>query len=106
MTRTALALTLLLAAPAAAQPVVVEHVVPRHDPRLDLARARLAAGPDGSVYLASPGQREGYVLRVSADGKHTSGGPVGYSTQAVAVGADGTVATAEGHFPHRVGFRA
>src|SRR5947209_4962770 len=76
MSRAASIVTLLLAAPVTAQPVAVEQVVSRHDPRLDVARARLAGGADG------------------------------YSTQAVAAGADGTVATAEGHFPHRVAFWA
>jgi outer membrane protein assembly factor BamB len=103
--RAALVITLLLAGPAAAQPVAAEQVVSRHDPRLDLARARLAVGPDGAVYLASGGRPDGYVLRVSADGTH-AGGPVGYATQAVAAAADGTIATAEGHFSHRVAFRA
>lgn len=88
----------------AADPVVLEQVVSRHDPHFDVARARLSVGQDGYIYLANSGGKGGYVLRVSPDGRERSGGVVGYSTQAVAASKDGTVATAEGHFAHRVAF--
>jgi outer membrane protein assembly factor BamB len=88
----------------AAEPVVLEQIVSRHDPHFEVARARLSVGQDGNVYLANGGPKGGYVLRVSPDGRERSGGVVGYSTQAVAASKDGTVATAEGHFAHRVAF--
>ena len=88
----------------AADPVVLEQVVSRHDPHFDVAHARLSVGRDGNIYLANPGQRSGYVLRVSPDGRDHSGGVVGYSTNAVAVNQAGVIATAEAHFAHRVAF--
>jgi hypothetical protein len=88
----------------AAEPVVLEQVISRQDPHFDVARARLSVGRDGYIYLANGGGKGGYVLRVSPDGRERSGGVVGYSTQAVAVSKDGTIATAEGHFAHRVAF--
>ena len=83
---------------------MLEQVVSRHDPHFDVARARLAVGRDGFIYLANGGPKGGYVLRVSPDGKERAGGVVGYSAQAVAANKDGVVATAEGHFAHRVAF--
>jgi WD40 repeat protein len=88
----------------AAEPVVLEQVISRHDPHFDVARARLSVGRDGNIYLANGGSNGGYVLRVSPDGRERSGGVVGYSTQAVAANKEGTIATAEGHFAHRVAF--
>jgi outer membrane protein assembly factor BamB len=84
--------------------VVLEQVVSRHDPHFDVARARLAVGRDGNVYLANGHGNGGRVLRVTPDGKRRSDGAVGYSTMAVAARKDGTVATAEAHFPHRTAF--
>lgn len=95
-------LALLLPAPVLADPVVLEQVVSRHDPHFDVARSRLAVGRDGNVYLGNGHGHGGYVLRVSPDGTETRGGPVGHSFTAVAVGKDGTIATAEAHFAHRV----
>ncbi|HEV3386729.1 MAG TPA: hypothetical protein VG097_18075, partial [Gemmata sp.] len=88
----------------AVEPVVLEQVISRHDPHFDVARARLSVGRDGNIYLANGGPNGGYVLRVSPDGREWSGEVVGYSTQAVAANKDGTIATAEGHFAHRVAF--
>src|SRR5438270_597310 len=72
MRRYALAVAALLFATfplTAADPVVLEHVVSRHDPHFDVARARLSVGRDGNVYLANGGGTGGYVLRVSPDGR-------------------------------------
>ena len=85
-------------------PVVLEQVVSRHDPHFDVARARLAVGGNGNVYLVNGHGEGGHVLRVSPDGKNRSGGAVGYSAGAVAARKDGTIATAEAHFAHRVAF--
>src|SRR5262249_39678328 len=46
----------------------------------------------------------GYVLRVAPDGKERFGGAVGYALTGVAAGKDGTLATSEAHFSHRVAF--
>jgi hypothetical protein len=95
---------LAAAQPVGSGPVVLEQAVSRHDPHFDVARARLSVGRDGNIYLANGGGKGGYVLRVSPDGKDRLGGAVGYSMQAVAARKDGTIATAEAHFPHRVAF--
>jgi WD40 repeat protein/sugar lactone lactonase YvrE len=89
---------------AATEDVVLEQVVSRHDPHFDVAQARLCVGRDGDIYLASGGKTAGYVLRVTADGQTRTGRHVGYSTQAVAVNKAGVIATAEGHFAHRIAF--
>jgi hypothetical protein len=97
-------LTFLPLATAHADPVVLEQVVSRHDPALNVAQARLAVGRDGNIYLGSPHGKGGYVLRVSPDGQIRSGGKVGYSLTAVAANRDGIVATSEAHFAHRTAF--
>ena len=48
-----LSLFVVAAACQAGQPVVLEQIVSRHDPALDVARARLAVGRDGAVYLGN-----------------------------------------------------
>jgi len=85
-------------------PVVLEQVVSRHDPSLNVAQARLAVGLDGNIYLGSPHGNGGYVLRLSPDGRARTGGKVGYSLTAVAANRDGVVATSEAHFAHRTAF--
>ena len=85
-------------------PVLLEQVVSRQDPALNVAQARLAVGLDGNIYLGSPHGSGGYVLRVSADGQSRTGGKVGYSLTALAVNRDGIVATSEAHFAHRTAF--
>src|SRR5579871_4447753 len=96
---------LAIASPCSAGgPVVLEQVISRHDAALDVAHARLAVGRDGCIYLGSPHKPEGYVLRVSADGRTRIGGKVGYSFTAVAANRDGIVATSEAHFAHRTAF--
>ena len=89
---------------AAAEPVVLEQIVSRHDPHFKIASARMTVGRDGNIYLGNGGPDGGYVLRVSPDGKERFGGTVGYALTGVAAGKDGTVATSEAHFSHRVAF--
>lgn len=102
------AVILLMLLPAAYcradDPVVLEQVVSRHDPALNVAQARLAIGLDGNLYLGSPHGGGGYVLRISPDGGTRIGGKVGYSLTAVAANKDGIVATSEAHFAHRTAF--
>lgn len=88
----------------AANAVVLEQVVSRHDPHFKVAAARLAVGRDGNIYLGNGSPQGGYVLRVSPDGKTRFGGTVGYSLTSLAASKDGTVATSEAHFSHRVAF--
>lgn len=88
----------------AADPVVLEQIVSRHDPHFKIGAARLTVGRDGNIYLGNGAPDGGYVLRVSPDGKQRFGGTVGYALTGVAAGKDGTVATSEAHFSHRVAF--
>jgi len=88
----------------AAEPVVLEQIVSRHDPHFKIAAARLTVGHDGNIYLANGAGDGGYVLRVSADGKERLGGIVGYALTGVAANGEGVVATSEAHFSHRVAF--
>lgn len=88
----------------AAEPVVLEQIVSRHDPHFQIAAARMTVGRDGNIYLGNGASDGGYVLRVSPDGKERLGGTVGYALTSVAAGKDGTLATAEAHFSHRVAF--
>ncbi len=88
----------------AADPVVLEQIVSRHDPHFKIAAARMTVGRDGNVYLANGASDGGYVLRISPDGKERLGGIVGYALTGVAANRDGTMATSEAHFSHRVAF--
>src|SRR5262249_46136194 len=92
---------LLLAAPLSAE-VRVEQVLHREHPAFRVSSARLTVGKDGRVYLASPGNGEGYVLRLDRDGKHRFGGTAVYAIGNVTANADGVVATANAHFAHKV----
>jgi len=88
----------------AAEQVMLEQIVSRHDPHFNVATARLTVGRDGNIYLGNGSPQGGYVLRVSPDGGTRLGGTVGYAFTSVAAGKDGTVATSEAHFSHRVAF--
>jgi hypothetical protein len=85
-----------------AAPVTVEKVLSREHPAFDAATARLTVGRDGMVYLASGRNADSYVLRVSRDGKDRFGGTVVYALHNATATADGVVATANGHFAHKV----
>jgi len=63
----------------AAAPVLLEQVVSRHDPALNVAQARLAIAGTAISIWAAPHSRGGYVLKVSLDGRTLGGGKVGYS---------------------------
>lgn len=89
---------------AAADPVVLQQIVSRHDPHFNVAAARMTVGRDGNIYLGNGSSQGGYVLRVSPDGRTQLGGKSGYSLTAVAANRDGVIATAEAHFSHRVAF--
>jgi hypothetical protein len=88
----------------AVEPIVLEQVVSRHDPAFDVARARLAVGRDGNIYLGNPHGKGGYVLEITPDGRSRLGGTVGYSFTAVAANKEGVIGTAEAHFAHRTAF--
>ncbi|HEX2419704.1 MAG TPA: hypothetical protein VHJ83_16515, partial [Micromonosporaceae bacterium] len=83
----------------------LERLISRHAPHFDVANARLALGRDGNAYLASAGPYPlGCALRVTPDGSTSLPGTIGYAVTAIAANAEGTVATAEAHFSHRVAF--
>ena len=95
---------LFLIGPAAAEPVVLEQVISREDPRFRIDYARLSVGQDGNIYLGNGFPNGGYLLRISPDGKQRKGGTVGYAFSAAAASRDGTIATSEAHFSHCVTF--
>lgn len=94
-------MSLLLAALALSAPVALEQIVSREHPSFRQASARLTVGRDGLVYLASGGNNS-YVLRVGRDGKGRFGGAVVYAMHNATASKDGTVATANAHFAHKV----
>ncbi|MEU1378078.1 PQQ-binding-like beta-propeller repeat protein [Streptomyces triculaminicus] len=84
----------------------LEQIVSRHDPKFDVANARLGLGRDGKIYLADSGQSpgDGRALRVAADGSTPRAGEVGYAVLAITANAAGVIATAEAHIHPRVAF--
>jgi outer membrane protein assembly factor BamB len=98
-------LALLLAltsATAVASEEKIEQIVSREDPAFNCARAVMAVGRDGQVYLASGGKHS-YVLRVSPDGRDKFGAvltdeAIGGAT----ANAQGVMASAHAHFAARV----
>jgi len=56
------------------------------------------------VYLHSHLSYNGYVMRMTRDGKNKSGGDSGYATGNVAANANGIMAAVNQHFTHSVGF--
>lgn len=91
----------LVASPAPAE--TLERIISREDPRFNAA-ARLAAGRDGNLYLSSNVQDDACVLRVSPDGTKRLGGGVVYALGGAVANAEGTIATANGHFSHSINF--
>ncbi len=85
-----------------AQPeVLLEQIISREDARFSCAPASLNVGRDGLVYLASGGNTS-YVLRLGRDGKGKYGQPIVYAAKNAAANADGVIASANGHFAHKV----
>jgi outer membrane protein assembly factor BamB len=95
----ALLLALLLAA-SQDPPVIVEQIISRENPNFS-GDAPLTVGRDGRVYLASGGNNS-HVLRFERDGGGKRGGPVTYACANAVANAQGIIATASGHFAHKV----
>jgi len=97
------AIVVQLAQVAGGGEVVLEQIISREHPQFDPAAAMMTAGGDGSVYLGSIGpENTAYVLRASPDGKSLFGGSVTYALNGIAVNRDGVLATANGHFAHKI----
>ena len=102
MMRVLLAVSSILAAGhVAAAQIRLEQIVSRENPAFQCERARLCAGRDGRVYLASCATPS-FVLRLDRDGRGKVGATVGYALTGVAANADGVLATSNAHFSHRV----
>src|SRR5579859_499923 len=101
-TSLALVLSALLVAggPTQEKPITVEQIISRENPDFSVD-APLTVGRDGRVYLASGGNRS-FVLRFDPDGGAKSGGPVTYACANATANAQGILATASGHFAHKV----
>src|SRR5262249_14341401 len=79
----------------------LEQMVSRENPSFHCAEASLRVGRDGKVYLCSGGKTS-YVLRLGRDGKDKAGGTVIYAALNATANADGVLATANGHFNHKI----
>lgn len=82
----------------------IEHVVSRHHPAFDVPALHLGLGQDDNVYLVIGGRTDGQALRLASDGSAQRFGRVGYAALAITANAEGVIATAETHFPHRIDF--
>ncbi|MGA6225075.1 WD40 repeat domain-containing protein [Streptomyces umbrinus] len=82
----------------------IEHVVSRHHPAFVVPALHLGLGRDDRVYLVLGGRQDGQALRLASDGSAQRFGRVGYAALAITATADGVIATAETHFPHRIDF--
>src|SRR5690349_10478882 len=88
---------------ALAADVVLEKVISREHPQFNAAQAGLTVGQDGLVYLGSNGPvNTAYVIRTTREGTEKFGGSVTYALAGVAANKDGILATANGHFAHKV----
>ena len=82
--------------------VTLEQIISREDPTFDCRLAAMAFGRDGMVYLASGGNN-GCFMRIAPDGTQKMGSkPEAEALQNCAANADGVIATANGHFAHKV----
>ena len=93
--------SILIGYHAAGGEIKLEKIISREDPAFRCEQARLCAGSDGRVYLASPGTPS-YVIRLDRDGRGKVGATVGYALTGVAANAEGILATSNAHFSHRV----
>lgn len=91
---------LLPPSPPQVTPVSVEQVISRENPDFSVD-ASLTVGRDGRIYLASGGNHS-FVLRLDRDGSRKSGGPVTYACANATANGQGIIATASGHFAHKV----
>ncbi|MGI3200288.1 hypothetical protein ACRJ4W_20830 [Streptomyces sp. GLT-R25] len=82
----------------------IEHVVSRHHPAFVVPALHLGLGRNDKVYLVLGGRQDGQALRLASDGSAQRFGRVGYAALAITATADGVIATAETHFPHRIDF--
>jgi hypothetical protein len=88
-----------------ARAVTLEQIILRENPRLDVAKARLAVGRDGFVYLANldpASMGPGWMMRLSRDGKVLSAGDPGPAPMFVTANAAGLIGIANAHFTHAV----
>jgi outer membrane protein assembly factor BamB len=88
----------------AAEPAAVklEQIVSREDVHFNCRSAVMTAGRDGKLYFSCVGHDLGFVLRASLDGKEKYGKKIVYAIANVTANADGVVASANGHFAHKV----
>jgi hypothetical protein len=84
-----------------ALPVEMEQIISREDPSFRCEAAALAVGRDGKVYLCASGNSS-FVLRLERDGSGKLGGAVEYAAHNATANGDGVIATANGHFAHKV----
>ena len=87
---------------AHAADVKLEQVISREDVNFDCRSSVMTAGRDGKLYLSCVGHDLGFALRVSLDGKEKYGKKIVYAIGNVTANADGVVASANGHFAHKV----
>lgn len=82
----------------------IEQVVSRYHPVFDVPTLRMGFGRDGYVYLVVGGRPDGRALRLKPDGSEQTFARVGYAAQGITADAQGVIATADAHFPHRITF--
>ena len=98
-------LLFLLSFARAAQPaggVKLEQVISREDVNFNCRQAMMTAGRDGKLYFSCVAHDLGFALRVSLDGKEKYGKKIIYAVSNVTANSDGVVASANGHFAHKV----
>jgi outer membrane protein assembly factor BamB len=91
-----------------AQAITLEQIISRENPRLDVAKAHLAIGRDGFVYLSNldpASMGPGWMMRLSRDGKILSSGDPGPAPMFVTANAAGQIGIANAHFTHAVTIR-
>ena len=82
--------------------VKLEQIISREDPAFNCAKAELAVGRDGWVYLASGGKGS-FVLRISPEGRDKFGAALAdEAISGATANAQGVMASAHGHFAARV----
>ncbi|MCY3024134.1 MAG: hypothetical protein NTW87_34590, partial [Planctomycetota bacterium] len=82
--------------------VRLEQVISREDVNFNCRSAVMSAGRDGKLYFSCVAHDLGFALRVSLDGKEKYGKKIVYAISNVTANADGVVASANGHFAHKV----